>query len=100
LSSEDVRVYVLVELQPGKEGDFGNEILSRGLLLDSKVERLDFVHGSYDFIIALKGKLKDIDQLIIKMRKSPYILKTQTLICFEMFNWDWEKIKSKMKEEK
>ena len=100
MSSEDVRVYVLVELQPGKEGDFGNEILSRGLLLDSKVERLDFVHGSYDFIIALKGKLKDIDQLIIKMRKSPYILKTQTLICFEMFNWDWEKIKSKMKEEK
>ena len=99
MSSEDVRVYVLVELQPGKEGDFGNEILSRGLLLDSKVERLDFVHGSYDFIIALKGKLKDIDQLIIKMRKSPYILKTQTLICFEMFNWDWEKIKSKMKEE-
>ena len=100
MSSEDVRVYVLVELQPGKEGDFGNEILSRGLLLDSKVERLDFVHGSYDFIIALKGKLKDIDQLIIKMRKSPYILKTQTLICFEMFNWDWEKIKNKMNEEK
>ena len=100
MSSEDVRVYVLVELQPGKEGDFGNEILSSGLLLDSKVERLDFVHGSYDFIIALKGKLKDIDQLIIKMRKSPYMLKTQTLICFEMFNWDWDKIKSKMKEEK
>ena len=100
MSSEDVRVYVLVELKPGKEGDFGNEILSSGLLLDSKVERLDFVHGSFDFIIALKGKLKDVDQLIIKMRKSPYLLKTQTLICFEMFNWDWDKIKSKMNEEK
>jgi hypothetical protein len=100
MSSEDIRVYVLVELQPGKEVDFGNEILSNGLVLDSKVERLDFVHGYFDFIIALKGKLKEIDQLIIQMRKSPYVLKTQTLICFEMFTWDWDKIKSKINEEK
>ena len=100
MSSEDIRVYVLVELQPGKEADFGNELLSSGLILDSKVERLDFVHGSFDFIIALKGKLKDIDRLIIEMRKSPYILKTQTLICFEMFSWDWDIIKSKMNKEK
>jgi hypothetical protein len=100
MNSEDVHVYVLVELVPGKEGDFGNEILSNGLILDSKVERLDFVHGSFDFIIALKGKLKDIDSRIIEMRKSPYIRKTQTLICFEMFNWDWEGIKSKLNEEK
>ena len=100
MSSEDIRFYVLVELQPGKEADFGNEILSSGLILDSKVERLDFVHGSFDFIIALKGKLKDIDRLIIEMRKSPYILKTQTLICFEMFSWDWDIIKSKLNKEK
>lgn len=100
MSSEDVRVYVLVELKPGKEGDFGNEILSDGLVLDSQVERLDFVHGSFDFIIALKGKLKDIDRRIIEMQKSPYIRKTETLICFEMFTWDWDKIKNKLNEEK
>ena len=100
LSSEDIRVYVLVELQPGKEGDFANYILSKGLILNSKVERLDFVHGSFDFIIALKGKLKEIDDLIMEMRKSPSIHKTQTLICFEMFNWDWDKIKNKLNEEK
>jgi hypothetical protein len=100
MSSEDVRVYVLAELVPGKEGEFGNEILSNGLILDSEVERLDFVHGSFDFIIALKGKLKDIDRRIIEMRKSPYIRKTETLICFEMFTWDWEEIKSKLNEEK
>lgn len=99
MSSEDIRVYVLVELQPGKEVDFGNEILSNGLILDSKVERLDFVHGSFDFIIVFKGKLKDIDRLIIEMRKSPYVRKTQTLICFEMFTWDWDKMKDKMNEE-
>jgi len=100
LSSEDIRVYVLMELQPGKEGDFASDLLSKGLVLDSKVERLDFVHGSFDFIVALKGKLVDIDRLIIELRKSPYILKTQTLICFEMFNWDWDEIKTKLNEEK
>ena len=100
MSSEDVRVYVLVELVPGKEGEFGNEILSNGLILDSEVERLDFVHGSFDFIMALKGKLKDVDRRIIEMRKSPYIRKTETLICFELFTWDWDQIKNKINEEK
>ena len=100
IGCEDIRVYVLVELQPGKEGDFANYILSKGFMLDSKVERLDFVHGSFDFLMALKGKLKDIDNLIMEMRKSPYVQKTQTLICFEMFNWDQSKIKDKLKEEK
>jgi len=83
-----------------KEGEFANEILSKGLILDSEVERLDFVHGFFDFIIVFKGKLKEIDLKIIEMRKSRYIRKTQTLICFEMFNWDWKKIKSKINEEK
>ena len=98
--SEDIRVYVLVELEPGKEGDFANDLLSKGFVLDSKVERLDFVHGSFDFIVALKGKLVDIDRLIIDMRQSPFIRKTKTLICFEMFNWDWDEIKAKLNEEK
>ena len=100
MSSEDVRVYVLVELEPGKEGEFGNEILSNGLILDSKVEQLDFVHGYFDFIITLKGKLKEIDRMIIEMRKSPHIRKTQTLICFEMFTWDWDEVAKKVNEEK
>ena len=96
MSSEEIRVYVLAEIAPGKEGEFANEILSKGLILDSQVERLDFVHGSFDFIIVFKGKLKDIDRRIIEMRKSQYVRKTETLICFEMFNWDWEKIKNKL----
>lgn len=99
MSCDDVRVYVLVELVPGKEREFGNEILSNGLILDSEVERLDFVHGSFDFIMVLKGKLKDIDHKIIEMRKSPYIRKTETLICFEMFILDWKDVKNKIDAE-
>jgi len=83
-----VRAYVLVEIQPGKEKEFCDEILSRGLLLDSRVERMDFVHGSFDFVIILRGTMKDIDLKVMEMRKSSFVRKTETLICFEMFNWE------------
>jgi hypothetical protein len=83
-----VRAYVLVEIQPGKEKEFCDEILSRGLLLDSRVERMDFVHGSFDFVIILRGAMKDIDLKVMEMRKSSFVRKTETLICFEMFNWE------------
>jgi hypothetical protein len=79
---------VLVEIQPGKEKEFCDEVLSKGLILDSKVERMDFVHGSFDFVILLRGALKDIDARVVEMRKSPFVRATETLICFEMFAWD------------
>jgi broad-specificity NMP kinase len=88
LQDDRARAYVLVEIQPGKEKDFCDEVLSRGLILDSKVERMDFVHGSFDFVIVLRGAIKDIDARVMEMRKSPFVRKTETLICFEMFTWD------------
>jgi hypothetical protein len=74
------RAYVLVQIQPGKEKEFSDEILSKGFLVDSKVERMDFVHGPYDFVIILSGTIKDMDRRIIDIRKSPFIVKTETLI--------------------
>ena len=88
MSSLIVRAYVLVELQPGKEKEFCEEIIEKGLFLDSKIERTDFVHGSYDFICVLNGEISDIDKRIIELRKSPYMRKTETLICFDVFTWD------------
>ena len=82
------RAYVLVEIQPGKEKEFCDEVLSKGLLMDSRVERMDFVHGSFDFVIVLRGSMKDIDLRVMEMRKSQFVRKTETLICFEMFNWE------------
>jgi broad-specificity NMP kinase len=82
------RAYVLVEIQPGKEKDFSDEVLSKGLILDSKVERMDFVHGSFDFVIILRGAMKDIDARVMEIRKSPFVRRTETLICFEMFTWE------------
>ena len=94
--NDKARAYMLVEIQPGKEREFSDEILSRGLLVDSKVERMDFVHGSFDFVIILTGSVKDIDRRIIEIRKSSFVRKTETLICFEMF--DLTDISDRMKE--
>jgi len=82
------RAYLLVQIQPGKEKEFGDEILSKGFLVDSKVERMDFVHGPCDFVLILSGTMEDIDTRLLEMRKSPYVRKTETLICFEMFTWE------------
>jgi hypothetical protein len=81
-------VYVLVKIQPGKEREFANEILAKGLILDPKVEKMNFVHGSFDFIVMLHGPIQDIDRRILEMRKFPFVRSTQTLIAFEMFTWE------------
>jgi hypothetical protein len=81
------RAYVLVEIQPGKEREFVDEVLSKGLITDSKVERIDFVHGSFDFVIMLNGTMQNVDRRIMELRKSPFVRKTETLICFEILSW-------------
>lgn len=90
MSSQDnlSRVYVLVEVQPGKERDFADEVISKGLIRDPKAERVDSVHGPFDFVIILQGTMKDIDARVMEMRKSPFVRRTETMICFEMFTWE------------
>jgi hypothetical protein len=90
MTSQDdtVRVYVLVEVQPGREKEFMDEVLSRGLVRDSRVERMDFVHGSFDLVVVLTGAMKDVDARVIAMRKIPFVLRTETLISFGMLNWE------------
>ena len=57
---------------------------------------MDFVHGSYDFIIILSGAKHDIDNRILEMRKLPFVRRTETLIPFEMLSW--EEISAKVRE--
>ncbi len=70
--------------------------MSKGFLVDSKVERMDFVHGPYDFVLILSGTMEDIDTRLMEMRKAPYVRKTKTL-CFEMF--DLQDISDRLKEQ-
>lgn len=50
MSSEDYRAYVLVEIQPGREKEFADYVMSKDLHKDINVERMDFVHGSFDVV--------------------------------------------------
>jgi hypothetical protein len=88
MSYKGSRVYVLVEIQPGKEREFADEVLSKSLIVDSKVERLDFVHGSFDFVLMLYGAMENVDRRILELRKSQFVRRTETLICFEMLPWE------------
>jgi hypothetical protein len=97
LKADKTRAYVLIELHPGKEKEFCDMVVSKGLLVDSKVQRTDFVHGHFDFVLVLYGVMEDIDARIIEMRKSPFVRKTETLICFEMF--DWEDVRDQVSEQ-
>jgi pantothenate kinase len=80
--------YVLVKIQPGKEQEFANYVLSKGLIVDPEVEKMNFVHGSFDFVIMLHGPIEDIERRIIEMRKSQFVRTTQTLIAYAMFTWE------------
>ena len=71
--------------------------MSKGFPVDPKVEKMDFVHGPYDFVLILSGTMEDIDTRLMEMRKSPYVSKTETLICFEMF--DLQDIIDRLKEQ-
>jgi len=55
---------------------------------DINVERMDFVHGSFDVVILLRGTMKSIDARIMELRKSPLIRRTETLLAFDMLNWE------------
>ncbi len=87
MTSKGSRFYLLVTIQPGKEKDFANEIVSKGVTQGSYVEKIDFVHGAFDFIIILSGIAEDIDRRIMEIRLLPYVQKTETLIPFEASLW-------------
>lgn len=77
-----------MEIQPGKEKEFAEYVMSKGLPKNINVERMDFVHGSFDVVVLLRGTMKSIDAKIMELRKSPLIRRTETLLAFEMLNWE------------
>jgi hypothetical protein len=88
MTNENNRMYVLVAIKPGKEQDFADEIAKLGLIRDPAVDKIDFVHGSFDFIITFCGPTNDIDSRILEIRLLPYVLRTETLIPFQLFKWE------------
>ena len=95
MTNENNRMYVLVAIKPGKEQDFADEIAKLGLIRDPAVDKIDFVHGSFDFIITFNGPMDEIDSSILEIRLLPYVLRTETLIPFKLFKWEERVMKQK-----
>jgi len=81
MSSEEFRAYILISVLPGKENELTEYVTSKGILKDANSERMDSVHGTFDAIMILRGTWASVDARIMELRKSPSILKTQTLLC-------------------
>jgi hypothetical protein len=88
MNSEEYRAYVLIQIQPGKEKEFADLVVSEGLQRDKNIERMDLVLGSFDAVVLLRGTMKSIDAKVLELRKSLLIRRTETLLCFEMFSWE------------
>ena len=95
MTDENNRMYVLVAIKPGNEQDFADEIAKLGLIRDPAVDKIDFVHGSFDFIITFNGPMDEVDSKILEIRLLPYVLRTETLIPFKLFKWEERVMKQK-----
>jgi hypothetical protein len=95
MTNENNRMYVLVAIKPGNEQDFADEIAKLGLIRDPAVDKIDFVHGSFDFIITFNGPMDEVDSKILEIRLLPYVLRTETLIPFKLFKWEERVMKQK-----
>ena len=71
------KTYLLIRIQPGAESDFYAELKKL-----PNVINVDFVHGIYDFVVVLEGSANEIDRVVLRIRKIPYILTTETMIPF------------------
>jgi hypothetical protein len=73
----------LIGVQPGKEVQLYEEL--KGV---PNIVGIDFVHGPFDFIIVAEGEAIDVDRAVLRIRKIPYVLSTQTMTVWETFPWE------------
>jgi hypothetical protein len=89
------RAYVLVELEPGREKEFGEDLVE--MMESAKnegckspncgIKKVDFVYGTFDVVLILEGEPEDVENVVLRLRTVPHIRKTETLLCFEKMLW-------------
>jgi hypothetical protein len=55
---DDCTLGCLFVIQPRKKQGLADESTSLGMMQDSALDRMDFIHGSFDIIISLKQSHK------------------------------------------
>jgi len=71
------KAYVLIRIQPGKETELYGELKQL-----PNIAEVDLVHGPVDFVVVTEGTASEIDSVVLKIRKIPYVLHTETLTAF------------------
>ena len=76
------KAYILIRVQPGKETELYDELKQV-----PNIVVIDFVRGAFDFVVIAEGESSDIDALVLRIRKSPYLVTTETMTAFETVPW-------------
>jgi hypothetical protein len=76
------RAYILIRVQPGKEAELYGELKQIPNIIG-----IDLVRGPFDFIVVAEGNASDLDMVVLRIRKTPHVLNTETMTVFETFPW-------------
>ena len=74
------KAYVLIRVQPGKEIELYDELKQI-----PNITGIDLVRGPFDFIVMAEGNASDLDSVVLRIRKTPYVLNTETMTVWETF---------------
>ena len=77
------KAYILIRVQPGKEAELYGELKQI-----PNIKGIDMVRGPFDFVVVAEGNASDLDRVVLSIRKTPYVLNTETMTAFETFPWE------------
>lgn len=78
------KAYILIRVQPGRELELYDELKQ---IEQPKIMGIDFVRGTFDFVVVAEGDSSGIDTLVLRIRRSAYVVSTETMTVFETFPW-------------
>jgi hypothetical protein len=76
------KAYILIRVQPGKEAELYGELKQI-----PNITGIDLVRGTFDFVVLAEGNAVDLDNAVLRIRKTPYVLITETMTVWETFPW-------------
>ena len=76
------KAFVLIRVQPGKEIELYDELKQI-----PNISGINLVRGTYDFVVVTEGDAADVDNVVLRIRKSPYVLNTETMTALETVPW-------------
>ena len=76
------KAYILIRVQPGKEAELYGELKQI-----PNIKGIDMVRGPFDFVVVAEGNASDLDTVVLRIRKTPHVLNTETMTVWETFPW-------------